>query len=97
MRRYQLPLVSLLFLLLAAVACVREPSGPVIIVTATPPDPIGIQTRQPGDETPVALPTVPPTSAALPQGLIEPTMDPPRLNTPEPLPESYASCSRATP
>jgi LasA protease len=89
MRRYQLPLVSLLFLLLAAVACVREPSGPVIIVTATPPDPIGIQTRQPGDETPVALPTVPPTSAALPQGLIVPTMDPPRLNTPEPLPESY--------
>lgn len=75
-----------MFLLLAALACVRQPSGPVIIVTATPEVPLGVQTR-PASEPGVgfASPTPPP----LPESLIVPTMDPPRINTPVPLPDSY--------
>ncbi len=86
-------LAVLSMLLLAGLACVRQPSGPVIIVTATPPEAVstlGIETRTAGEETvgfPVALAQSLPGAGAAP---IVPTPDPPlSFEMPEPLPESY--------
>lgn len=70
----------------------QQPVGPVIIVTATPSNPLGIITQLP-DEQPTAFQS--PDSPVQPVGpvqtgpLIEPTPDPPRVNTPAPLPDSY--------
>ncbi len=86
MRQYLRPLLVVAVMFVAVLACVRQPSGPVIIVTATPPDPLGIQTRSPADGSSGLQAT---TSPPLPQSLIVPTMDPPRFNTPEPPPGDY--------
>lgn len=75
------PLLSLFALLLAALACMRQQPGPVIVITATPPGPLGIETRA------ADAPEAPPTASSV--GLIVPTPDPPRTVTAEPLPESY--------
>lgn len=83
-RVFVLPVV----LILAGVACVRQQPGPVIIVTATSPAPLGIQTQaaQDGGVPSAATPAVVPQ----PPGLIVPTPDAPRNGqTPQALPDSY--------
>ncbi len=85
MRRLTRPVLALVFLALAALACMREQTSPVIIVTATPPQPLELSTRQPGEQIPFATMVAPPQ----PEGLIVPTLDPARAYTPEALPESY--------
>ncbi|MBN2470478.1 MAG: LysM peptidoglycan-binding domain-containing protein [Anaerolineae bacterium] len=88
MRRHLLPpLLVIMLLAAAALACMRQQPGPVIIVTATQPDPLGIQTQAAGGE-PVELPDLP--SASQSGALIVPTLDPPRRTVaPQPLPDSY--------
>ena len=86
MQRLKLPLLAASVLLLAILACVREQTGPVLIVTATAESPLGIDTRLPDDSP---LPTAIALGPEQPPGLIAPTADPPRLMTPEPLPDSY--------
>ena len=49
MQRLKLPLLAASVLLLAILACVREQTGPVLIVTATAESPLGIDTRLPDD------------------------------------------------
>ncbi len=88
MRRTIILLLNGILLLLAALACVRQPSGPVIVVTATPDNPLGVHTRAPGEEDlPVSLASPTPFNPSA--TLILPTMDPPRVSTPVALPESY--------
>ncbi len=74
-------LLSLFVLFLAAAACMRQQPGPVIVITATSPAPLGIETLPPGATGVPLLPS--------PAGLIQPTLDPPRSATAEPLPDSY--------
>ncbi|GAB4570279.1 MAG: hypothetical protein Kow0077_04100 [Anaerolineae bacterium] len=87
MLRTRAILLVVLVLGLAALACVRQQPGPVIIVTATPSEPLAIVTRPPGDE--IQPPAVIADSPELPQGLIFPTLDVPRTGTIEALPDSY--------
>ncbi len=85
MRHLKRPVLAFVFLARAALACMREQTSPVIIVTATPAQPLELSTRQPGEQIPFATMTAPPQ----PEGLIVPTLDPARAYTPEALPESY--------
>ncbi len=84
-------LAAVLMLLAAGLACMRQQPGPVIIVTATPPDPLGIQTRAAGDQPDSVAPEPPGLPPASQAGeLIVPTLDPPRRTVaPQPLPDSY--------
>lgn len=85
MSRQSRVFIVIVVLFLSAVACVRQSPGPVIIITATPPDPIGVQTRTPGTLPADDADTVPAQSSTL----IVPTLDPLRSNTPEALPDTY--------
>ncbi len=85
MRRTAKLLLTGALLGLSALACVRQPPGPIIIVTATPDDPLGISTRQAAETPGEFSPPTPPLSGSL----IVPTWDPPRVGTPAPLPDSY--------
>jgi LasA protease len=86
MLRSRQPALALLMLTLAALACMRQQPGPVIIVTATPAEALGIQTLPAQAFTPPAVAT-PQRQPAGP--LIVPTLDPPLAATVEAMPSYY--------